>query len=166
MTHLYACLGGFAVCAVAARLIARANEREPGDDRLISLTEVVSYLRDESAYGREKVHISDQDLRFMLIDAFAHGFVKAFARPRTTWASSTPIAGVRTKTLLRWLGSPLSISTDVVINLDAIRNDGPRQITLKPGHFGNEFHHWQFLLSDVRKLWPPFKEPKVKRGRK
>ena len=168
MTHVYAFLGGVAACAVIIQLKARANESQPNEDRLISMKDMVIYLREESAWAREKGGISDQELRFALIDAFAHGFVRVFARPREDMGVIYTDGQGRDEN-----PSPLTqinsqYFSSVIIDLDAVRNDGPRQITLKPGHFGDQFDHWQFLQSDVHKLWPPFHEPKdkTKRGRK
>lgn len=151
MTHVYAFLLGAAACLGAVVWATHANQETPQADKLISLSEVVTYLREQTGWANSKGSVSDQDVQFELLDALSHGRLQAFARPWDGWGHPSALQRINP-----------DYFDAVVIDMDAIRANETHQITLKPATYGDRFHHWTFRRSQVESIWPRHHPPRTK----
>lgn len=144
MTHIYAFIGGVTVGIIVLRAITRASQKEPEPDKPLTLVELVTYLKERSAWAAQKGYLNDRDVELGLIDALAHGVLQAFAREKSQYGQTSPLRPIAH-----------SYFNAVVIDMDAIKARRKEQIVLKTGYYADEFEDWQFSKAQVESLWPP-----------
>ncbi|WOB78472.1 hypothetical protein [Brevundimonas nasdae] len=149
MTHGYAFIAG-AIASIVVLLIAAARQNVPKQAVLISLSNVVDYLTTETAWARERPAITDQMVNFELMDVLAQGRLIAYAR-EVHYGQYSALKRVNP-----------SYYGGAAIDVNAIRNGGRNQITVRNGFSGDHLEHWQFEKSEVESLWPKPKSPRKK----
>lgn len=150
MTHVYAFIIGVTVGVLVLRAIVRASQEQSEPHKPLTLVEVVTYLREVSAWAAHKGYLSDRDVELTLIDALAHGQLQAFAREKNQFGQPSPLQPIAH-----------SYFAAVVIDMEAIKARRKEQIVLKTGYYADEFEDWQFSKAQVESLWPPEKKAKT-----
>jgi hypothetical protein len=149
MTHLYAVVAGFGLCAGVLLIIAARQQKAPSNVEMISLPDLVDYLTTETEWAKNRPAVTEQAVQFELLDVLTAGRLKAYAR-LDEHGHPSPLQRVNP-----------GYFQNVVFDTRAIRDRTVRQVRPKVGYIDDHFEHWQFQKSEVEDIWPRPKGPRT-----
>lgn len=157
-THIYTFVAGILVTLLVRAMVEnsqQATSPQSSNKPDMSIYDLVDYLTTDTAWAKEKGHISDRMVEHELLDALSTGSLLIYARKYDEYGSTSPLFRIDKDDFVH-----------LRIDLDAIRSRRRDAIVLKHGYLADtKWHDWRVYEWQAEQLWPRWKLTEVKPGK-